>query len=245
MGTLTRAELRAEVDANLGGRTLNLPSTDQAALETRINRQLHLAQIRIAREHDFSSMLRSDTDTVPATATYTNLPTGLKEIYSLVRQEASLSQSVKLTWVPQRQWDQLIGSASSLPTGETTHYTLWGTAANPDGVIEWFRVPSSSFTLQRRYSLWPADFADDSKTSQLEDVDDIIIAAATERLFQSLGEMQEAVVWNAIYRDLIDKAIKEDIHKPDKSLLPRGARDGAAMAYDPVRDPFVNSISSD
>lgn len=58
MAALTGSQLREEVSKNLGGRGA---SGDPAA---RIDRHLDMAQVRIARAHDFTDLYRLDTDTV-------------------------------------------------------------------------------------------------------------------------------------------------------------------------------------
>lgn len=236
MGDLKRSELREEVEKNLGDRV----ETNDTPVQTRLNRHLHLAQIRIARAHPdgWRELNLSDEDTVTAAATYDDLPENLRQLYSLRRKEIS-SHSPKLTYIPSRQWDQLLGDPSTVSSSvdEVTHYTLWG---GGDGfTVEWYPEPASDFDLIRRYSIWPADFAGDNDTSDLDHKDDVLIALATSTLFQSLGMREDAARWFFVYQDLFRQAKELDMTRPDSAIVPRGASDEQRLVRDPVSDPFV------
>lgn len=233
MGELDRDALSDEVKVNLGR------PTDDTTIDTRINRQLQLAQIRIARAHPWTDLYTSDNEAITATGVpgdsiYTNFPTNLKDIYSLRVKSTNETEARKITWVPQRQWDQLVGESSLISAGEVTHYTRWGTT------IEWFRIPSTNFTLYRRYTKWPTDFASGSAVSELDNKDDIIIAFTTSVLFQSIGHGEDAARWFVIANSLLTQAINEEMQKPDISRMFRGASEERGQSnIDPWRDPFV------
>jgi hypothetical protein len=171
---------------------------------------------------------------VPATVTYTGLPTNLKDIYSLGRL-VTATEIVKIVYVPQRQWDQLLGGQPT-QTGDVFHYTRWGTS-----LLEWYKVPTAIFTLLRRYSKWPAEFANDSAKSNLERKDDVLIAFATSWMFRSLGQLEESVGWHAEGQALLAAAIVEDQSQPDADMIPRGASAGGQWNSDRVTDPFAES----
>lgn len=239
MGDLNREELRNEVKGNLGRSTND-------AINERVNKQLHLAQIRIARAHPWTEMYTQDTKSVLASAgsTYTDFPTGLKDIYSLRVATSSDTVSTRLIWVPQRQWDELIGESSLQPTGDVTHYTRWGST------IEWFRTPSENFTLYRRYTTWPVDFTSnpaggqDVNVSELDNKDDIIISLATSTLFHSLGAVEDAASWFGLAGSALGLAIQEEMQKPDISRVPRRGSGDADVSRvgNYWSDPFVRGV---
>lgn len=242
---LTRAQLRDEVDKNLGGR-----GADEDPASTRLNRHLDLSQTRIARGHEWKELFRFDSVAVAVTGTpaddvtYTGMPVTLKEIYGLMRLESGDTQALKLHRMPNRQWEQMVGKSDSLSTGRVTHYMLWhrtGVGLSGTPTIEWYRTPDTAFTLYRRYSIWPAVFPDDDTDSDLINKDDLIIADATHFLFQSLGNRDSAAVWFAIAADLFGKAKEEDMHRPDMAPLPMGLSEDLTrgMGPDYWRDPFA------
>lgn len=237
-GTLTRAELREELNKNLGGR---VETTDTGG-RTRLHRALDMAQDRIARSHDFIEMFQNDTDAITPVGTpstdrqYTGMPSTLKDIYSLMHADASdiTAENRFLIHVPQRQWRQLLGDSRDLSTGEVSHYSRWNT------LIEWFRIPTDPFTLVRRYSIWPTALTIDTQKSDFSHKDDLIISAATEYMFHSLGMRQDAQQWFVIFRDRMERAKREDMYQPDVSLFPRGASEqGGSVPSNYWADPFV------
>lgn len=309
MAALIGSELRDEVSKNLGGRGGS--AGDQA---DRIDRHLNMAQVRIARAHDFTDLYRVDTDTVspggtdqttlsgaeaqgqtvlsvvssamflvgdtaevtltsgalhlsvisavadstsitladslPSAAAsgkkvrnvsathpdalYTGLPSTLKDIFSLMYREAGDDSRRKLTWIPQRQWDQLIQSSSSQSSGNVTHYTRWGTNR-----LEWYKTPSDDFLIERRYSVWPSDLVDGTE-SELKHKDDLIIAWATELMFHSTGMRTDGATWFAIRSQLLRDSISEDRSKPDIARVPLGASEAIGTGgINYWQDPFV------
>lgn len=237
MGTLSRALMRAEVLKNLG----DIPDTGDTT--TRIDRLLHLAQLKIARMRNWVELQRSDTKSVTVTGTpatdqiheFTGIT--LREVHSLVRIVGS-NQPYKLVRIPQYQWDRLVlGHDNPLTLGDATHYMVW------NGQVILYPVPNVNFNLNRRYTIWPADFADDNAVSDLDQKDDIIIARTTHDGFQSSGQREDALQWFAIYNDTLQAAIREDSERPDEVIVNRGlaeAEDG--LVSTPWADPFIKRI---
>ena len=236
MGTLNRGELRAEVNANLGNRTDSTP----ANITTRVNRLLDLAQTQIAREYDWKELQEFDQAIITPTGTktvdkyYNYSISNLREFHALIRKATASEESHKLTQVPQRQWDRLVARTDLLSTGEDAYfYCLWKSR------IEWFPVPTRQFTLDRRYTIWPAAFADDNETSDLDNKDDIIITCATHLAFQSLGMRDDAASFFGQYQNLIQRARVQDQKQPDLDQIPRGTTAGEVQNPLPWGDPFV------
>lgn len=226
------------MDANLGFRLANLPSSDVTVLTDRINSTLYKVQLRMARKHNFQELSVYDEDSaVAAAAIYAGFPANVKDIYSISRW-VSDTESVRLLYVPQRQWDNLLGSSHTVITGDVTNYTRWGATGQP--LIEWYKTPTETFRIFRRYRVWPGQFQFDTSTSDFTAKDDIIIALATGYMFLSLGEPEEAAGWIADGFGMLDDAIKDDGSEPDRSDVPRrGASDMDTQGQmDRVLDPF-------
>lgn len=240
MGTLTRAQLRAELDANLGSRLVNLSTAEATALTTRYNRALHLAQLWISRKHGFLEMRISDSITVTAASIFNFTLYNVRDIYLLARQISS-TESVKLIYVPQRQWDQLLGAQGAGLTGDVYWYTRRNQLT-----VEWYKIPTVNFTLWRRFSVWPSDFTDDNAVSQFLEKDELIIARATAWMFRSLGQREEAVDWQLDALATLNDAIREDLNEPDLSMIPRGISDTSRQfSLDLVTDPFAERSGSE
>lgn len=235
MGTLTRLELRTEVLKNLGDRP------DDTEHQTRANRLLELAQVRIAREHDWEELRRLDTKSIivtgtPATDKFISLTdVTLRKLHSLIRYVGS-EQPIKLVELPSRQWAQLelSASASEEIQRDPTHYVHWA-----KGTVELYPIPNRNWTVQRRYTIWPTPFVDDNAVSDLDFKDDMLIALTTHNWFHSLGMAEDAALWFGISSDMLRNAIKDDERQPDKSFIPRSVKEGDLRSRDPVADPFV------
>jgi hypothetical protein len=243
MGTLTRPFLRAEILSNLGG----LPQDNDNVI--RINRLIDLAALRIARAYGWQELERTTTTAITVTGTPAtdqivtpSLGIGgqdkLRSWLTLVRREGN-DTPFKLIRIPERQWAQLtLGSESPLLTGAATHYRWWSDR------LYFYPVPEQNWTLIQDYKIWPSlNFADGSGgelASDLDFKDDLIIALATHNAFQSLGQREDAVQWFAIYSDMLQSAINEEMDKPDTAILNRGISErDSGVVVDPVKDPFV------
>jgi len=243
MGTLTAGDLLTEIDRNAGRRSTGPDSVDNAGYLQSIRRIIDQVQVSIARTYDFSELKKVDSVTVSVTGTpavdavYTGLPANIRNVFSLVRQETGGSGQ-KLTYIPQREWDQKIGSPAELITGSVVAYTIWN---NSSGAlqVEWYRVPNEAFTLVRRYTLWPTPIGETNNPSDLDNKDDLIIAWASEWLLRSLGELTDATEWKKTRKELLQAAIEDDSSKPDISFIPRGASDNINAAPVYWKDPFV------
>jgi hypothetical protein len=227
MGTLTREELREEVNKSLGDQLEGLSGSELTSAQDRLNRALELTQTRIARTHDFSELYYEDIDPVTVTGTlstdlrYSGLPSNLRTLYALIWTDPANQRTDNryLVHVPSRQWAQFLGQDQNLATGDITHYSLWG------AVIEWYKIPSANFELIRRYAIWPSTFASDGDTSDLDEKDDVLVAGALEYMFRSLGQEAEARQWYVVYTDRLGQAIIEDRKRPSVSFIPRGLGD--------------------
>ena len=232
MGDLTRAEMTEEVKKNLGNR-VDFP-------ETRVTRHLDLAQIRMARKHRFTELYRYDFVSIAPTGNpdvdyIHTFPVKIRDIHSLVRVNDN-ETPIKLIGMSFRQWAQTIGQTQEHTTGDPTHYVR----SSPE-IIQFWPVPSRSFTLVRRYIVWPGNLTLSGTKSGFEKKDDIIIAFATSSIFHSLGQKDDASNYFNIANSLLEDAILQDMERHDESWLPYGVSESSIATVDYVTDPFVRS----
>jgi hypothetical protein len=235
MAGLTKAQLRIEIQGNLGNRT---------DIDTRIDTWLELSQQYVATHHDFREMMFLDEVTIvpvndPAVdKLYSHGISNLKEIYTLLRQVGT-EFAVKLTSVPNRQWQQLLGKPDTGTTGDAVWYTLFGS-----DTIELSPVPNRTYKLQRFYSKWPSVFASDSAVSDFEQKDELLIARTTYQAFQSLGMREDAAHWFAVSENLLKSTTDDDRYRSDTTFIARGISEAAPAEFgEPWADPFVRSTS--
>ncbi len=246
MGDLTRADLRLEIDKNIGSPLDNLIGAPLTALQDRLNRAIRQAEIRIARGRSLLELNRSDSVTVTVSGTpssdakFTALPNLWKDIFSIRWQDGSDGRAHKMTYVTQRQWDQLLGLPEETSTGVPRFYTVWKDSTGT-WQLEWSPVPSQTSTIVRRFSVWPTEMVADVTKSDFEFMDDLIIAWATEWLFQSAGEIEDSKRWRDTRLEMLSQVIIEDAERPDVSIMNLGASDllTRGNTVNPWQDPFV------
>jgi hypothetical protein len=245
MGDLTRTQLRAEVTANLGGRS-DLGSGD--GLNT-LNRALDRVQTRILRANSngWSELKLYDTD-AGLTADgniYTGMPSNIDKIKSLLVKPSGLVKSYRLTRMLRSQWDSLIGSGHSDTTATGAGYYMDERDSAGDFQIRWYPTPNVDFTLYRYYTVKPTPFTANNSLSDFEDKDDLIIAGTTQYMFKRYQMFEEAEEWRKHFNVERDEAIRLDRLKPDVHAIPRGVSASGPMgANNPWQDPFVDSTSS-
>lgn len=233
MGTLTRAQLRSEVNKNLGD-----PESSDSGATARLNQILNFAQLQIARRRDYQEMRTRDSASITVTGTpatdklYTHGISNLRKLFWLIRQVGS-DRGVKLVRLLDRQWAQLLTPPDAYGTSDTLAYIEASKTQ-----LEWFPVPGQNFTLYRAYSKWPTTLSAEGTPSDLDNKDDLIVAKATHFAFQSTGAREDAATWFAIARNLERDAILEDKRQPDRSAVPRGISEANLIATNPVSDPF-------
>lgn len=235
---LTLSDIREEVDKNHGGRF-----SQEDSSFTRMDRQINLTVKRLARVRDWKELYTSDTDSViitgtPSTDVTYSLPTGLKELYALMVDDGNTDLARKLSRIPNRQWNQIVGQSELHSTGSVTMYSVWRRSAG-QSVAELFRVPNQNYTLYRKYSVWPTEMVDAGDTPTLENKDDLIIADTTLWFFQSLGKAEDAANWAGIRTALFQEAVAEDAMRPDEGYIWRGGSEVTDDGVDYWNDPFI------
>lgn len=232
MGTLTLLEIRTEIKANLQNR-------DDIS-DTRIDLNINLASMRIARKRDFEEMKRVGSHTLvisgtPATDKFLNLNKTVREVYSL-RLVDGTSSAVRLTRVSQNHLDTVIPEPHILSTGQPSVYIL------ENNTIEFWKVPDSADQLLLRWSIWPTALSADGDISDLDEKDDMIISLTTSTLKHQVGNEKDGNKFFNMYADMIRDAIVEDEKKPDLLHLPGPGRQSTVPLGTPWADPFVRSL---
>jgi len=234
MGILTLTQLDTELKAAHGDR-------DDIDQDRRIV-ALNLAQIRIARIYDWNELQDIDTGVIgdagdPATDKFEAIPARIRKIYSFkIVDTASLTNSRKLRWIPQRQWDETIPETQAWDTYIPEIYTIWKDR------FEFWKIPDTSYNYEVRSAKWPLEFSssDLDAVSGLDRKDDMIVALAASWLFLTNREMDEANNWWKVYQEMANNAVGEDIEEREidiRAPLEQALRSGTATAV-PWNDPF-------
>ncbi len=231
MGTLTLLEMRTEIKANLQNR--------DDITDARINLNINLAAMRIARKRDFEEMKRVGSYTLvisgtPATDKFLNLNKIVREVYSL-RLVDGTSQAVRLTRVSQSHLDTAVPEPHILSTGQPSVYIL------ENNTIEFWKVPNEAFVLLLRWSIWPTALSADGDFSDLDEKDDMIINLCSSTLKHQTGNTADGNKFFNVYNDMMKDAILEDAKKPDLLHLPGPGRQHTVPMGTPWADPFVRS----
>jgi len=241
MSILTLAELKTEVSKSFASRS---------DIDSRLNNVIDLAQLRIARIHDFDELRQSATVSTVVTGSAINDKTitfpaltdsRIRKVYSMRLLDSSgIVMARKLKKVLARNWDQQIPEPEFFARGPCTHYTVY-----ENNKFELWRVPDAVYTISIRVSRWPKQAADtgDGNVLDLENVDDLVINLAISYLYHSLGRTDKGRQFFAIYRGLAVEALIEDDTDYDEQMAGI-SRDniGGTRGYD---DPFVRSIAGD
>lgn len=233
MSILTLSQIKAEITTILG---------ERADAASRMNNVINMAQIRLARLHDFDELrARTTISTVvtadPAVDKIISLSTlgRFRKIYS-IRLFATGQRSRKLEKVLSKRWDEIIPEPEYYARGVPTHYIMWG-----KDEMELWRVPDIVYVMHFRYSRWPnvATDADNGNTIDLENVDDLIIHLSASYLALSFGNVEKSNDLYSIYRALAREAIGEDDEDFDLHMSAVRPTIGTSRGYD---DPFVRSM---
>lgn len=184
---MTRLELQTEVLNNL----LELDKVKKergSTLDTRILQWLNWAQNYLADLHTYEEMRKTYTSSTIADQRSYGFPARMKDIYSLVLRDGA--SSCKLLYASPRTFDKQLPRPLTSGTGRPSYYVDYGVN------FELFKVPDAVYDTVLRCSLYPADLASDSSTSDLLRKDALLCAIATMFGFRMLREGKESAFWN-------------------------------------------------
>jgi hypothetical protein len=247
MGDLTRAQLRTEVAANLGGRD-DLESGDP--LNT-VNRALDRVQTRIARANinGWSELKQMTTETINIDNDptdnhfmYKELPDNLDKIQGLMIKHTGDTYAYRIQELLRSQWDSYISVTSSWPHGRILAYTDEYFGIPSERVLRFWPPADMSYSLYKYFRYKPTPFADDDAVSDYEDKDDLILAGTTHYMFNRYQAFEEAEEWRKNYGAALNEAVKMDRLKPDVHAILLGANPTShprGAPINPWQDPFV------
>lgn len=233
MGTLTYTEITTEITAALGNRT----QFDADRLLNIIN----LTQMRMARKKRWKELQTTEDSTFTITASAEtdkkiSVPTNVRDILTF-RTVTDDGQSRKLQRRTVRQLDRLIPEPEWFSRGTPEIYVEF------EGSLELWRVPDAADRYLIRFTTWPTVFTGTgapTQTSDFTNKDDMIIALSVSWAFTSIGRMEDAARWWAMYKDMLTIAETEDRDNPDEIIV--ADRDDAGVRTDYWRDPFFRGI---
>lgn len=233
MGTLTLAQLKAEVKASLGNRT---------DLDLRLTRFLNLAQQRLARLHDFDEMQKISLSEFPynnkASDKYMSMP-GIREVYSFKYIDTAGQSSRKLRQVEPRMWNTVVPAPQSYTRYKPTHYTVWANT-----IVLFPLANQAGMECELWWTKWPTDFSDssDQLTSDYNQKDEILIELALVYAYNSLAKLDDAQMHWQRAMPLLAEAMHTDMEKPDLDIRPGPSLDAnLQLPGEYWNDPFIKS----
>lgn len=231
MGFLTKAELREEVKATLGNRT--------DITDTRIDRFVHLAQIKMARAYDFEELERFTVFTntytgVPADDKFLTLDEDIRRIYSLrCADSAAGFRTRKLEYFIPRVFDTMMPEPEYYATGMPSAYTVYTRK------FEFWKVPDKEYQFPTRYSIWPTEMIEDDDTSSFTNKDDLIVLMAAVIGNESVGRGEEADRLWKIFQYNFMRATGEDITNEESIIAAHNVATTEIVGTRGYDDPFV------
>lgn len=192
----------------------------------------------IARVWDVDELITCDTtsaDTVADTKSYHIEDdfslTRPKDIHDITLEDTSNTRSLifkPLKWVRKH-----IPYPENMSTGKSTIYTRRG------NYVELIPIPDDAYDLHITHSQWPTELTADSDETDYVDLDDVIIALATERTDAILKNIT-GVDWTARAKYLLAYAHNEDRTRPDEILVAQPFNIVSGIqSTEPWKDPFV------
>ncbi|MCW7076426.1 MAG: hypothetical protein OCU18_03930 [Candidatus Syntrophoarchaeum sp.] len=203
------------------------------------------AQKYIARVTDFEELKVLDTDnasTAAGTKTY-----HLTDDWGLTRPKDLITlrymdegSSGKLVALSARELDEKLPYVESI--GETV--PKWYTRRGNN--IDLVPVPSEAKSIYIFYSQWPLVLSDDSDETSYENIDDVIVALASDIAATMVRkETQEYGTkllenWPQRAREYLGLAVREHNYKPDMTYIAQPFGTGnTGFSGEPWKDPFV------
>lgn len=221
---MTREELREVVVAN----------TSRSDKETVINLALNLGQKRLAMLHDFMCLKATASD-IPISSGDLSvaIPDTVKSVVSVSLINGQQSYPVGLR---SKEWFvKTYPNPSALVTGNTPRH------AYVEGSSLYF-APTSNGTYAIRLDVnqWPTDFASDASTPSITGSDEALIAFATAYVFKSIGEIEEATIWNGEFNQAAVTLIGDDDRQPGVTHVAEPVNAGLGMSLvESPDDPFA------
>lgn len=241
MGLLTLANIRSEIQRNLGTRS------DVDATQT--DRWIDIAQVRMARikawqelniVHDFTIVNTGNIETDRINTIGLPASTVIRKVYSLRIWATSAVTPRKLIQINAEKFDEIVPDVSYYSRDTPTHYILW-----QHGKIETFPVIKEDTQFRMRFGKMPTATASVSGGGagflDFKYQDDAVINLATAIGFMALQRRDKAMEFFAFFRENLGEAMNLDEEEVDnlQAAFVKGDRLISTRGYD---DPFVRSI---
>jgi hypothetical protein len=237
---LTRVGFCTEV-ADLVGRSLTATVESGATIGTLLARWYERAQIRIARAYAFPELDVFDTttaDTVASTKTYTystlfGASMRVRSILSLTIEDGVNSR--KLRYMIPRDFYAQTPYPEIETTQIPTRYTVIGQT------VHMFRIPDAAYDIHSMYSKFPTIASGDSSTSDLSNMDDVIIAAMVVEFYNYFQDKTASRYWDGIFKTRLAESASMFLHPRDWE--PEGRAYGSAelIPSNFVANPWISA----
>ena len=172
------------------------------------------------------------THTVTAYRERLAKPSECRYIYDVRLIDGAMSR--KLIAMPARMTDLYNPFGAQESVGRPTHYTEW------KDWLQLNKIPDATYVIKMRYYKWQTAFATAASTAEIENIDDIIIAAAAMYVWKILGEPEQAAIMEQAVEVSLAKCGKLEKLKPDLVLKPNMGT-YARSNSDTIDDPFCFS----
>ena len=225
---LTRAQMRSLVASNLGGRT---------DLDSNINTWLNWSLRDVQRRHRWGTLENESTlDLVASQKTY-NLDATLQTLLTVRisdydSDDDEYTSSREMIVISPAEMDMLVPRAEQDAAGRPD-YAIWFGKQ-----LSFYRIPDS--TARRITYRWKkkiTEFANDSATASIADIDDILVARASWYGQMMLEETEMAAFYRAMYETGMKEAMREDRKIPVRRDVPQPVG-GRGQIQGSVDDPF-------
>ena len=244
MGTLTQADLKAELQAGLGNRS---------DLDDRLTGILNLAQQAIVREAAAKKVnykeleVTKNFNTVASQQSYIfeSIEAALRPrtIYSLkIVQSGNASDSQKLLKVTPSKMDEQLPDALLYGESRPTAYVEWAEQ------LDLYKIPDAIYNMQLKMYKWPTAFvsATTTQVSDLDEKDDLLIFWSLEYLWRSLGKEESERMMFAKYKHESVFSKYENEANADNQIVvvidPHHRRGYNGTLGEYWRDPLVRKI---
>lgn len=239
MGTLTLAQMRAQVIKGLGNRSDHTNSE--------LNEVINLSQERITRINQWEELERVFDNTLAITSdarddkqfelpddTNTDTAVNIRDAYSF-RLITNDGKSKKLVYRTPRAFDELHPEPEYFARNTPAFYTKYA------NTIEMYPVPDIAYPVRVRATIWPVTLTEVA-TSQLDHKDDLLISLSLAWMFHLQRNTEESLEWLKTFTAGLRAALKEEGEKPDLDILSHfeaGFKSGSANIGDWWNNPFM------
>ena len=159
-------------------------------------------------------------------------PSSCRYIYDIRLIDAGMSR--KLTAMPPRRMDLFVPFAANNNCTRPTNYIEW------KDWIQLYPIPNDTYVIKMRYYKWMDAFDEDTDTSEVSHIDDIIINAAAMHVWKIMGEPEQSSIMEKAVEVSLAKCGKLEKLKPDLVLKP-DMGSYARSDEDTQADPYIMS----